>query len=118
MTEDQRQVVHNTNDEGLRRFTHDHLKVLAEFTADDCDICKDLEPAFAKLAAEERYRAVLFVRLDAAENPVARHLMAEQSAPFFVSYCQGRLLECNTHMTKAEVQAQLDRLLALVPITI
>jgi len=115
MTEEECKLVHDTNDEGLRRFTHEHPKVFAKFTAADCAICQALAPPFEKFADDAPYRGILFVRLDSGENPVARQLMNERAAPFFVSYLQGRMLECDTRTTEAEVQAQLDRLLALMP---
>ena len=110
-------TVIDTNDEGLRRYTHERLKVFAKFTTDNCSICKMLEPSFAKFADDDEYQGILFIRLDSAENPVAKHLMNERAAPFFVSYCQGQLLECDTYTTAADVRAQLDRLRALMPHT-
>lgn len=112
-----RSTVVNTNDEGLRQHIHDRLKVFAQFTADNCPICALLAPGFARFAEEAAYEGILFIRLDSDENPVAKRLMAERTAPFFVSYCQGRMLECDTHETEAMVQAQLDRLRALLPHT-
>ena len=107
----------DTNDEGLRQLTHERLKVFAKFTDDDCAICLALSPGFARFADEATYEGIVFVRLAADENPVAKLLMKERAAPFFVSYCQGRLLECDTRTTEADVQAQLDRLRDLMPHT-
>ena len=108
-------VVH-TDDEGLRRFIYERLKVFAQFTTEGCAICKALEPAFGKLAAEKANEDILFLQLDSDENPVAKQLMDQLAAPFFVSYCEGRILECDTRTSAAGVQAQLDRLRALVPV--
>lgn len=107
----------DTDDEGLRQYTHERLKVFAKFTSDSCQTCKLLAPGFAKFADDPEYQGILFIRLDSDENPVARHLMNERAAPFFVSYCQGRLLECDSLETEAAVRAQLDRLRAYVPQT-
>ena len=113
----QKSLVIDADDEELRRLTYEQTKVFAKFTADDCAICKILAPGFVKLADNEEYQAILFVRLSSNENPVAKQLMNERAAPFFVSYCQGRILECETRDTDADVQAQLDRLRAFVPTT-
>lgn len=102
----------NTNDSGLRRLTHEHTLVLAKFTSDqDCPVCEQLAPHFTQFAADPAYSDIVFLRLNSDENPVARHLMNTRSAPFFVSYCEGRMLECDTRLTDAEVRAQLQRLL-------
>ena len=107
-------LVVDTNDEGLRQLTYERGKVFVKFTADNCAICKMLEPGFVKFAADGNYEGVLFVRLASDENPVAKQLMNERATPFFVSYCNGRIIECNTLETNADMQAQLDRLHALV----
>ena len=108
-------AVIDTDDTGLRQFIHDRLKVFALFTSDNCPICELLAPGFEKFADDEAYQGILFLRLNSDENPVAKQLMAVRVAPFFVSYCQGRLLECDTQETDADVQAQLDRLRTFKP---
>ncbi|GAA4022573.1 hypothetical protein GCM10022409_02910 [Hymenobacter glaciei] len=107
----------DTNDEGLRQYIHDRLKVFATFTSNNCPICELLAPGFEHLADEEQYQGILFVRLDFAENPVAKLLMNKRGAPFFVSYCQGRMLECDTRETEAAMLAQLNRLRVLMPVS-
>jgi hypothetical protein len=110
-------TVVDTDDDGLRRLTHERMKVFAKFTAQDCSTCKLLGPGFARFADDEEYQGILFVRLSSDENPVAKHLMNERAAPFFVSYCQGRILECDTLQTDADVRDQLNRLRAFAPHT-
>lgn len=102
----------DTDDDGLRHLTYERAKVFAKFTAEDCAICKLLGPGFAKFAGEAENDGILFIRLASDENPVAKQLMNERAAPFFVSYCQGRMLECNALETDADVRAQLARLRA------
>lgn len=115
MTEEARQHVVDTDDGHLRRLTHEHLKVFAKFTSEDCAACALLAPPFARFADASENVGILFVRLNSDQNPVAKKLMDEKAAPFFVSYCQGRLLECDALATEAEVVAQLGRLRAFVP---
>lgn len=109
------QQVVDTDDVLLRRFTYEYPKVFAKFTAEHCTICAALAPCFAHLVADPANAGILFVRLSADENPVAQHLMRERGAPFFVSYCQGRLLECDALTTEIEVVNQLARLRAFLP---
>ncbi len=108
-------TVVDTNDEELRRLTHERMKVFAKFTAENCQVCKALGPGFARFADDDEYQGILFVRLSSNENPVAKQLMNERAAPFFVSYCQGRMLECDTLQTDADVRDQLNRLRAFAP---
>ena len=116
MNEEARQHVVDADDEQLRRLIHEHLKVFAKFTSQDCSICEELSPNFTKFVDAPENVGILFARLDSDENPVAKKLMQDKAAPFFVSYCQGRLLECDALTTDAEVTAQLDRLRAFIPV--
>ncbi|UYZ60498.1 thioredoxin family protein [Hymenobacter latericus] len=110
-------TIFDTDDTGLRTLIHDHLKVFAKFTSSrDCEVCELLSPHFEKFAQEAAYEGIYFIRLDSDQNPVARKLMNERVAPFFVSYCQGRMIECDTRSTDGEVREQLDRLRAFMPI--
>ena len=108
-------TVLDTDDEGLRHCIYEHQKVFAKFTAEDCAICKLLGPSFAKFSKDDDYQGIQFVRLSSDENPVAKQLMSERAAPFFVSYCQGRILECDSLGTDVDVLVQLNRLRAYTP---
>ena len=116
MTEEARQHVVDTDDEHLRRLTHEHLKVFAKFTSENCPTCAALAPPFTKFVDAPENVGILFVRLNTDQNPVAKKMMQERVAPFFVSYCQGRLLECDALTEETQVVAQLERLRAFVPV--
>ena len=116
MTETERQHVVDADDESLRRLIHEHLKVFAKFTSEDCKICEALAPPFAKFVDAPENVGILFIRLNSDQNPVAKKLMDEKIAPFFVSYCQGRLLECDALTEEKQVTDQLARLRAFVPV--
>ena len=103
-------VILIATDETLRQLVHEHVKVFAKFTSDNCPTCELLAPPFERLAVEPDNAGIQFVRLDSDENPVAKLLMAQKVAPFFVSYCQGRLLECDLLTTEVDMEAQLKRL--------
>ena len=116
MTEAQREHVVDATDDSLRRLIHEHLKVFAKFTSDGCQVCEILAPPFAKFVDAPENVGILFARLDSDQNPVAKKLMDEKIAPFFVSYCQGRLLECDALTDEQQVIDQLARLRAFVPV--
>ncbi|AHJ98173.1 thioredoxin family protein [Hymenobacter swuensis] len=100
----------DTNDEGLRTLIHDYPRVLAKFTSSNCPICELLAPPFERFALDTTYQTTAFLRLDASENPVARKMMDTKVAPFFVSYCRGQLVECDTLRTEEEVLQMLRQL--------
>ncbi|WP_426492314.1 thioredoxin family protein [Hymenobacter sp. 102] len=100
----------DTNDEGLRTLIHDYPRVIAKFTSENCAVCSLLAPPFEKMSTDERFRNTAFLRLDADENPVARKMMDTKVAPFFVSYCRGVLMECDTLRAEEEVLEMLQNL--------
>ncbi|TVT39367.1 thioredoxin family protein [Hymenobacter setariae] len=116
MTEEARQHVVDADDESLRHLIHEHMKVFAKFTSEDCAACEALAPPFAKFVDAPENVSILFVRLNSDQNPVAKKMMQEKIAPFFVSYCQGRLLECDALTEESQVVAQLDRLRTFAPV--
>jgi len=116
MTEEARQHVVDADDEHLRHLIHEHMKVFAKFTSENCAACEALAPPFGKFVDAPENVGILFVRLNSDENPVAKKLMQQRVAPFFVSYCQGRLLECDALTEEAQVQGQLKRLREFVPV--
>lgn len=116
MTEEARQHVVDANDEQLRHLIHEHMKVFAKFTSENCDVCQALAPPFSKFVDAPENVGILFVRLNSDENPVAKKMMQEKIAPFFVSYCQGRILECDALTEEAQVEGQLKRLREFTPV--
>lgn len=102
----------DTNDEGLRTLIHDFPKVIAKFTSANCDICELLGPPFEKFSYNAAYQSVAFLRLDSDQNPVAKKMMDERVAPFFVTYYKGRMVECDTLKTEEQVRDMLNRLTA------
>ncbi|MBX0290013.1 thioredoxin family protein [Hymenobacter sp. HSC-4F20] len=100
----------DTNDEGLRTIIHDYPRVLAKFTSENCDVCDLLAPPFERFSKDARFQKTVFLRLDVDENPVARKMMDAKVAPFFVAYCRGRLMECDTLRTEEEVLNMLTHL--------
>jgi hypothetical protein len=97
-----------TNDEGLRYLIHEQPKVFVKFTVEDCDLCSQLQPIFEQFAADPLNAGITFARLGTNGNPVAKQLMDERAAPFFSSYCQGHILQCDTLFTEKEIQNALD----------
>ena len=99
-------------DERLRHLVHAQPKTVAMFTASGCARCERLRPVVETLAAEAAYAGIAFVRLDAGQNRVAEHLVARHGSPFFITYCRGRLVHCDTLHTESQVQGLLHALLA------
>ena len=99
-----------TDDTGLRQLVHEHPKAFVMFTDAQCAICEHLRPIFELFATNQAYAGIAFLRLNADQNPIAKQIMDQQIAPFFVTYDQGRLVQCNTLYTEQQVRAMLHAL--------
>jgi thioredoxin 1 len=101
-----------TTDAGLRQLVHQHAKAFVTFTAANCALCDQLLPVLHLFATNPAYAAIAFLLLDADQNPVAKQLMQQNAAPFFVSYVAGRLVHCDNLYTEQQVRATLNALQA------
>lgn len=100
---DDRQLQEAT-DADLRQLIFAHSHVLVKFVDDDCLICKALAPKMTDLARDPRFAHVLFLRLDAKENPVAAREVGFTRAPFIVAYRDAHLKHCEAVFTEKRVE--------------
>jgi len=101
-----------TTDAELRRLVRSHRKALAMFTAVPCATCELLQPIFEAFASNQAYADIVFLRVNADENPEAKHFMNRQAAPFFVTYCHGRVVHGEALSTEQQLRAMANALLA------
>ena len=104
-------AVHETNDAGLPNFVCRHTQVIVKFTAEDCPICKELSPVYQELSEEERFRDVIFLRLDAEENPIACKEVKQNGTPFMVTYRNGSLVDHKLATQIEDILNILEKLL-------
>ncbi len=95
-------------DADLRQLIYSRHCVLVKYVDENCTVCKTLAPHLERLANDPRYIHVLFLRVNAAENPVAKASVAFTKAPFIAAYCNGRLLHCETVVTEGQVEEILQ----------
>ncbi len=104
--------LHLATDTDLRQLIFTHSHVLVKFVDEDCVICKALAPKMTTLANDARYTHVLFLQIDAAENPVAAKEVGFTSAPFVAAYGHARMLYCESVFSQEGVENILDNYLA------
>ncbi|MBB6611704.1 thioredoxin family protein [Pontibacter sp. Tf4] len=104
-------TIHNATDADLRQLLYKHDLVIVKFTDKECKVCKALAPSFEALARQTAYNEVLFLRMDANENPVSRKEVKVSSTPFIATYHKAVLLDCGLVSTREEITRMLTRLL-------
>lgn len=103
-------VIKNATDTDLRSLLYQHDRVLVKFIDTECEICKTLAPSFEGFARDPRYKNILFLRMDARENPVSRQEVKFSKAPFIATYKKGVLKDCGIVSTREEMGDMLERL--------
>lgn len=104
-------AITNATDADLRQLVYKREHVIVKFIDKECEICKELAPSFEELAELPQYKDVLFLRMDAKENPVSLQEVRYSRSPFMATYKKGVLLDCGSVSTQEEITDLLSRLL-------
>ncbi|WP_238395768.1 thioredoxin family protein [Pontibacter pudoricolor] len=104
-------TIYYATDADLRQLVFQQERVIVKFTDQNCRICKALEPSFEALARHAKYADVLFLKMDAKENPVSRKEVQFSSTPFIATYRKGVLKDCGLVNSEEEITSMLDKLL-------
>ena len=105
-------TINNATDADLRQLVYKNDFVIVKFIDQNCEICKALAPSFNTLSRHPNFAEVLFLRMDAKENPVSLKEVRFSSAPFIATYKKGILQHCGLVSTEEEIKTMLEQLLA------
>lgn len=104
-------TIYSATDADLRQLVFKNDFVIVKFIDKECEICKALAPSFDTLSHQPEYANVLFLRMDAKENPVSLREVRFSKAPFIATYKKGILQDCGLVNTKEEISTMLEKLL-------
>src|SRR5688572_6833695 len=100
-----------TSDLLLPNLICSNTKVVVKFIADDCPVCKELEPTYQQLSALKRYQDIIFLKMDAKENPViSRQVKQGGNTPFIATYRNGVLKNYKLVTGENDIVSMLDEL--------
>jgi thioredoxin 1 len=68
-------------------------KVVVKYLANWCGSCKLFSPKFKRLSNDDRFSSVVFLDVNAEDNPIARRLGGVDNLPFFAVFKNGELVE-------------------------
>jgi thiol-disulfide isomerase/thioredoxin len=104
-------AIPDATDADLRFLTYKHKYVIAKFIDEDCTVCQTLAPSFQRFADDAAYQDVLFLRIDASENPVYSKEVKLSGTPFFATYKDSIIQRCGLVETEQGIKVLLDKLL-------
>jgi thiol-disulfide isomerase/thioredoxin len=73
-----------------------HDKVVVKYYADWCGSCKLFSPKFKRLSEDERFKDIVFLDVNAEQNPGARKMAGVDNLPFFATFSQGKLVDAKS----------------------
>ena|SRR5688572_25268016 len=105
-------AVTHTTDAHLVLEIASHPSVILKYHTDDCgEDCKVLLPIYEALSDQKKYADIVFLRIDADENPVAKKFILQKRQPILSLYHKGRLLETKYVGTEIEIVELLEIIL-------
>lgn len=100
----------SANDDTVRDHIGSNSCVFVTYMSPSCHVCQSLMPSIQKLSIQPSYENIVFVEIDADENPVAKIEMQEKQLPFIVTYKDGLLIDCATVSTEYDILEKLKNL--------
>jgi hypothetical protein len=76
--------------------------------------CQELYPEYEKLSRLDKYKDILFVRIDADENLIAKKIIEKDVFSFMCLYKQGLLVESQTISSPEDIIEALDKLVRIM----
>jgi thiol-disulfide isomerase/thioredoxin len=103
-------MVTKTNDSEFLTLIANHPKVVVKYYADWCGSCRLFAPKYKKLSEKEEYTDVLFLDVNAEENPEARKFGGVNNLPFFAVIKDGNLMAGDTTAKEEGVEKMIQML--------
>ncbi|MCW3077384.1 MAG: thioredoxin [Bacteroidetes bacterium] len=89
---------------------YDHV-ILKYDTDEGGELCEGFRPIYQHLSGLPEYKGVVFLTIDAENNPVAKRHILSKKQPVITIYHKGRLLNSTHTSTREGVEILLDKLL-------
>jgi thioredoxin 1 len=97
-------------DADFRQYLEKNDKVVVKFFAGWCGTCRLFDPKYKKMAEREDFKNVLFLDINAEDNPVARKLAGVSNLPFFAVFKNGQLVAADTTAKEEGVEALIQKI--------
>jgi len=104
-------MVIKTTDTEFDELIKKNSKVVIKYFANWCGSCRLFAPKFSKISNKQEYSDVLFLDVNAEENPKARKFGGVTNLPYFVVVKNGEVLLADTTAKEEGVEKMIGLLL-------
>jgi thioredoxin 1 len=98
-------------EDNLTKLIYAEKYIAIKYFTSDCDICKALAPAFERFSNDAKFNNVIFVKIKADDNSIARQYITNYKASIMVSYKDGLLINSSTVASEKAMRSFLEELI-------
>jgi len=107
-------AVNETYDAFLFLQVAEHDRVILKYHTNSCGApCVNFIPVFEELSKDPKYKEIIFLVIDADDNPKAKERILEKKQPVITIYYKGKLMNSRHASTKEGVEELLNDLLQI-----
>jgi len=104
-------MVTKATDAEFNELIKNNSKIVIKYFANWCGTCRLFAPKFSKISNKDEYSDVLFLDINAEENPEARKFGGVSNLPYFVVVKNGEVLSADTTAKEEGVEKMIGLLL-------
>jgi thioredoxin 1 len=86
-------MVHQTNDIGFQEFLKTHPQIVIKLYANWCGVCRLFAAKYNKVSNKIGNEELLFLEVNAEENPFTRNFVNVSNLPFLATIKNGQMVE-------------------------
>ncbi len=99
-----------TSDKHLSERIHSQEKVAVSYFSPLCETCIVLTPQLRKLEQDHAYNDVLFLEINAEENPIAKRSVDFREMPLVTTYHNGEIVQASPVYDIDGITAMIENL--------
>jgi len=99
-----------STDQDFKEIIAGNAKVVVKFFAGWCGTCRLFAPTFKRISDKPEHAGIVFLDVNAEENPEARKLAGVNNLPFFAVFKNGELVGTDFTSKEAGVEELIGKL--------
>ncbi len=97
-------------DQDFESIIQENDTVVVKYFADWCGACRLFAPKFRRMSDDAQFEGIVFLDVNAEENPEARKKAGVSNLPFFATFKKGELVKGDFTAKKEMVEAMINEI--------